>query len=157
VHAFVLFEGWDNVWRDAEGASPAANDLCGRLRRWLKPVWEHCLAAAAFANNDLNLSNILSDGETIIGVVDWDEFALNSRATDLTALAFDCERLGDSDMADQLFARVVMIAGAEGLRCLVAYRVLGHLAALARRREGGAIDASVANTSRALDRLEKVT
>ena len=60
-------------------------------------------------------------------------------------------------MADQLFARVVTIAGAEGLRCLVSYRVLAHLAALARRRELAAIDASVAPASRALDRLEKVT
>ena len=73
-------------------------------------------------------------------MVDWDEFALNSRATDLAALAFECERLGDGDMADLLFARVVTIAGAEGLRCLVSYRVLGHLAAVARRRELGAID-----------------
>ena len=155
--ALVLFEGWDHVWRDAERASPAATALCGRLRRWLKPVWGHRLAATDFANNDLNLSNILSDGETITGVVDWDEFGLNSRATDLTALAFDCERLGDSDMADQLFADVGTIAGAEGLRCLVSYRVLAHLAALARRRELGAIDASVAHASRALDRLEQVT
>ena len=153
----VLFEGWDHVWRDAERASPEAAEVCGRLRRWLKPVWGHRLAATDFANNDLNLSNILSDGETITGVVDWDEFGLNSRATDLTALAFDCERQGDSDTADQLFAHVVTIAGAEGLRCLVSYRVLAHIAALARRRELGVIDASVAHASRALDRLKQVT
>jgi len=124
--------------------------------RWLEPVWGHRLAATDFANNDLNLSNILSDGETITGVVDWDEFALNSRASDLTALAFDCERLGDSDTADLLFARVVAIAGVEGLRCLLSYRILGHLAALARRSELAAAEASVADSNRALDRLEKV-
>jgi aminoglycoside phosphotransferase (APT) family kinase protein len=34
-------------------------------------------------------SNILSDGEKITGVVDWDEFGLGSRALDLVVLALD--------------------------------------------------------------------
>jgi len=40
---------------------------------------------------------VLSEGKTITGVVDWDQFGLNIRAADLTALACDCERLGESD------------------------------------------------------------
>ena len=152
--ALVLFDDWDHVWRDAERASPAAKELRSRLRCWLQPVWGHRLAASDFANNDLNLSNILSDGETITGVVDWDEFALNSRAIDLTALAFDCERLGADDATELLFTGVISIAGAEGLRCLVSYRALGHLAALVRRRELDAVDAAVAVATRVLDRLE---
>jgi Ser/Thr protein kinase RdoA (MazF antagonist) len=154
--SLVLFDGWDHVWRDAEGASPAAKALCERLRRWLQPVWGYRLAATDFVSNDLNLSNVLSDGVMITGVIDWDEFGLNSRAADLTALAFDCERLGDGDAADLLFARVVSIAGAEGLRCLVGCRVIGLLAALVRRGELGGVDTSVAVATRVLDRLEKV-
>lgn len=119
-------------------------------------MWGHRLAARDFANNDLNLSNILSEGETITGLIDWDEFGLNSRDIDLTALAFDCERLGDGDAADVLFARVVSIAGTEGLRCLVSYSALGHLAALVRRREFSAVPASVAVAARILGRLEDV-
>ena len=37
---------------------------------------------ADYAHNDLNLSNILTNGEKITGVVDWDEFGLGSRALD---------------------------------------------------------------------------
>ena len=47
------------------------------------------LPPADYANNDLNLSDILTNGQRITGVVDWDEFGLGNRALDLTALAFD--------------------------------------------------------------------
>jgi len=63
------------------------------------------LPARDFTNNDLNLSNILSDGQHITGIVDWDEFRLGSRAIDLVVLAFDCAREGTGEMADRLLAR----------------------------------------------------
>jgi aminoglycoside phosphotransferase (APT) family kinase protein len=55
--------------------------------------------------HDLNLSNILTDGAQITGVVDWDEFGLGSRALDLVALALDCERAGEHAAADRLRVR----------------------------------------------------
>jgi aminoglycoside phosphotransferase (APT) family kinase protein len=134
--AYVLFDGWDHVWRDADTASGEAARLCDRLRRWLQPVWGLRLPACDFANNDLNLTNVLADGATITGVVDWDEFGLNSRGADLAALAFDCEWLGARDAARRLLERIEAIAGEDGLRCLVAYRALAHVAA--RGRRGGA-------------------
>jgi phosphotransferase family enzyme len=73
-----------------------------RLRRWLQPVWGLRLQPADYANNDLNLSNILTDGARITGVVDWDEFGLGSRALDLVVLALDCEEAGDHAAADRL-------------------------------------------------------
>jgi hypothetical protein len=51
----------------------------------------------------------------------------------------------------------ISVASVSTFACWLGYRVLAHLAALARRRELGAIDASVAHASRVLDRLEKVT
>jgi len=89
--ANVLFDDWDDVWADAARACAAAGPLCARLRRWLEPAWGLRLPPVDFAHNDLNLSNVLSDGARITGVVDWDEFGLGSRALDLVALAFDCE------------------------------------------------------------------
>jgi hypothetical protein len=157
--ALVLFDGWDRVWRDAERASPQARALCARLRRWLRPVWGYRLPARDFAHNDLNLTNVLSDGTAITGVVDWDEFALNSRAADLTALAFDCERLaaGGSPASavavGRLLGRVLEIAGEDGLRCLVSYRAIGHVSACARRREQEGLEESIGAAGRVLDRL----
>jgi aminoglycoside phosphotransferase (APT) family kinase protein len=72
----VLFDDWDEVWADAPRACAAAGSLCARLRRWLEPVWGLRLSAADYAHNDLNLSNVLTDGTRITGVVDWDEFGL---------------------------------------------------------------------------------
>jgi aminoglycoside phosphotransferase (APT) family kinase protein len=125
--ANVLFDGWDEVWEDAARASPAAARLCDRLRRWLQPVWGLRLEPADFANNDLNLSNILADGGRITGVIDWDEFGLGSRALDLVVLAFDCERTGDPATASQLLAGAASVVGPDALRCLVSYRAIGEL------------------------------
>jgi aminoglycoside phosphotransferase (APT) family kinase protein len=74
-------------WAGAARAGGAPGALCGRIRRWLQPAWGLRLPPADYAHNDLTLSNILTDGEKITGVVDWDEFGLGSRALDLIALA----------------------------------------------------------------------
>jgi aminoglycoside phosphotransferase (APT) family kinase protein len=126
--ANVLFDDWDDVWHDA-GAGPGdAAQLCARVRRWLQPAWGLRLPPADYAHNDLNLSNVLTDGRRITGVVDWDEFGLGSRALDLVVLAFDCERIGGQQAADRLLARAAAIVGAHALRCLVSYRALVQLA-----------------------------
>jgi len=125
--AHVLFDDWDDVWVDAARSAAAADQLCERLRAWLRPVWGLCLAPTDFATNDLNLSNVLSDGSRITGVVDWDEFGLGSRALDLVALAFDCAQLGRWTAVDRLLGRAGSIVGPDGLRCLVSYRAIAYL------------------------------
>jgi Ser/Thr protein kinase RdoA (MazF antagonist) len=155
--ANVLFDDWDQVWADAAEACAAAGPLCARLRRWLQPVWGLRLPAADYAHNDLNLSNVLTDGARITGVVDWDEFGLGSRALDLVALALDCEGGGDRAAADRLLARAAQVAGDDGLRCLVSYRAIAGLAAFSREREayGNSLgDEECAEIFTILDRLQ---
>jgi Phosphotransferase enzyme family len=125
--AHVLFDDWDDVWVDAARSAAAAGQLCERLRVWLRPVWGLSLAATDFATNDLNLSNVLSDGTRVTGVVDWDEFGLGSRALDLVALALDCAQLGHWATVDRLLGRAGSIVGPDGLRCLVSYRAIAYL------------------------------
>jgi Phosphotransferase enzyme family len=149
--ANVLFDDWDEVWADARRAGGAAPALCARIRRWLAPVWGLRLPPADFAHNDLNLSNILTDGERITGVVDWDEFGLGSRALDLVVLALDCEELGARAAADRLLAAAASAVGDAGLRCLVGYRALAGLAE--DTREGLQPQAEIRAISAILDRL----
>jgi aminoglycoside phosphotransferase (APT) family kinase protein len=145
----VLLDEWVVVWAVA---ARAAGPLCERIRRWLQPVWGLRLPSADYAHNDLNLSNILTDGERITGVVDWDEFGLGSRALDLVALALDCQQLGDQAAADRLLARAAQAAGSAGLRCLVSYRALAGLAE--DTREGQSPQAQLQAISAILDRLQ---
>ncbi len=155
--ANVLFDDWDQVWATAPGACAGAGPLCARVRRWLEPVWGLRLPSADYAHNDLNPSNILTDGARITGVVDWDEFGLGSRALDLIALAFDCARFGDHAVADRLLARAAQVAGSDGLRCLVSYRAIAGLAYFARERQayGDSLgDAVCVAVSGILDRLQ---
>ncbi|MGB6457964.1 MAG: phosphotransferase [Streptosporangiaceae bacterium] len=150
--ANVLFDDWDDVWVDAARSAAAAAELCDRLRGWLQPVWGLRLEPADYASNDLNLSNVLTDGAQITGVVDWDEFGLGSRALDVVALALDCALLGDQATADRLFDRAESIAGRDGLRCLVSYRAIAYLGAGA---EGYDLDlnATAETFSAVVDRL----
>lgn len=149
--AHVLFDDWDDVWRDASIAGPRAEGLCARLRDWLQPAWGLRLPSRDFTNNDLNLSNILNDGQHVTGIVDWDEFGLGTRAIDLVVLAFDCTRDGANEMADRLLARAAEIAGDDGLRCLVSYRAIAMLAEDARERLG--IDGHLDTIERILDHV----
>jgi hypothetical protein len=156
--ANVLFDDWDDVWVNAPRACAAAGSLCERLRRWLEPVWGLRLPPADYAHNDLNASNILTDGTRITGVVDWDEFGLGSRALDLVVLAFDCERSGDRGAADRLLARAARVAGGDGLRCLISYRAIAALACLTfewRSYGKSLADTSCAEVSAILDRLQQ--
>ena len=155
--ANVLFDDWDEVWASAPRACAAAGPLCARLRRWLQPVWGLRLPPADYAHNDLNLSNILTDATSITGVVDWDEFGLGSRALDLIALALDCERGGDHAVADRVLAQAALVAGRDGLRCLLSYRAIAGLAYYSRERAayGDSLgDASCVAVSGILDRLQ---
>jgi aminoglycoside phosphotransferase (APT) family kinase protein len=154
--ANVLFDDWDDVWADAERACAAAGPLCARIRRWLEPVRGLRLPPADYAHNDLNLSNILTDGARITGVVDWDEFGLGSRALDLVALAVDCERGGGHVATDRLLGEAARVAGDEALRCLLGYRAIALLAHTSRHRHayGDALaDAECTAVSAILDRL----
>jgi hypothetical protein len=155
--AHVLFDDWDEVWDNAPRSCEAAGPLCERLRRWLQPVWGLRLPPADYAHNDLNASNILSDGARITGVVDWDEFGLGSRALDLVVLAFDCERSGDRAAAGRLLDRAAQVAGRDGLRCLISYRAIAGLAHLTvewRSYGKSLADESCAEVSAVLDRLQ---
>jgi aminoglycoside phosphotransferase (APT) family kinase protein len=149
--AHVLFDDWDEVWADAPRAGGPAVALCARIRRWLQPVWGLRLPPVDYAHNDLNLSNILTDGVKITGVVDWDEFALGSRALDLTVLALDCQERGVLAAAGRLLAQAAEVAGDDGLRCLVSYRALATLAE--NTRENQSPRADIRAISAILDRL----
>jgi aminoglycoside phosphotransferase (APT) family kinase protein len=104
-------------------------------------VWGLRLPPSDYAHNDLNLSNILTDGDQVTGVVDWDEFGLGSRALDLVVLALDCQERGAHAAADRLLASAASAVGGAGLRCLVSYRALAALAE--NTREGQASHAGI--------------
>jgi aminoglycoside phosphotransferase (APT) family kinase protein len=157
-NAFVVFDGWDYFRRDAEAAAPA---LVARLDRFLEPVWGRRLEARDFAHGDLNLKNVLTDGRTITGVVDWDEFGLNSRAADLTSILFDWHALalpGAPSLAPRggavLRDRIVAIAGEDGLRCTIGYAALGRLGITYRRRRHEALAVWTRVTEAILAELE---
>jgi len=135
--AVVLFEGWERWWDGTEAVAPGT---AGHLRTFLTPAWGHRLPAADVVHGDLNITNVLTRGGAITGVVDWDHVGLGSRAADLTSLLFDWHRLrlaGERttapDGGERLVRRITQMVGEEGLRCTVTYGAIARLALTARR------------------------
>jgi hypothetical protein len=90
-----------------------------------------------------------------VGVVDWDEFGLGSRALDLIALAFDCERDGNHYAAGRLYEQAVSAVGTSGLRLVASYRMLAYLADFRREGQPSASGASVHVFSAILAKLQR--
>ena len=149
--ANVLFDDWDEVWADAPAPGRRPARSAGGSGAGCEPVWGLRLPPTDFAHNDLNLSNILTDGERITGVVDWDEFALGSRALDLVVLA---DRLRGSRRPRR--SRPAADGGHRGRRhaACVAWSSYRALAALAEDlREDVEPQADIQAISAILDRL----
>jgi hypothetical protein len=69
----------------------------------------------------------------------------------------DCERRGEGAAADRLLARAAQVVGADGLCCLLSYRIIGGLAAFSHERQayGDSLgDEECAAASAILDRLQ---
>jgi aminoglycoside phosphotransferase (APT) family kinase protein len=134
----VLFDRWEGWWEAAEAAAP---ETCRRLHAFVEPARGHRLPGGDLAHGDLNLSNVLAEGGTITGVVDWDAIGCGSRASDLAGLLFEWHRLrldgatvataGDT----RIVSRIATIAGDEGLRCAIGYGAVARLGLTAQRGE----------------------
>src|SRR5207248_1279077 len=86
----VLFDRWEGWWEAAEAAAP---ETSRRLQAFVEPARGHRLPGGDLVHEDLNLTNVLAEGGTITGVVDWDAIGYGSRASDLAGLLFDWHRL----------------------------------------------------------------
>ena len=86
----VLFERWEGWWEAAEAAAP---ETCRRLHAFVEPARGYRLPGGDLVHGDLNLANVLAEGDTITGVVDCDAVGYGSRGADLAGLLFDWHRL----------------------------------------------------------------
>ena len=134
----VLFDRWEGWWEAAEVAAP---ETSRRLHAFVEPARGYRLPAGDLVHGDLNLSNVLAEGGTITGVVDWDAIGYGSRAADLAGLLFDWHRLrlGGRTVATaggtRIVNQIVTVAGDEGLRYAIGYGAVARLGLAAQRGE----------------------
>ena len=152
----VLFDRWEGWWEAAEAAAP---ETSRRLHAFVEPARGYRLPAGDLVHGDLNLTNVLAEGGTITGVVDWDAIGYGSRAADLAGPLFDWHRLrlgggtvataGDARIVNQ----IVTVVGDEGLRCAIGYGAVARLALTAQRGEHGDLATWRRVVDEILDRL----
>jgi aminoglycoside phosphotransferase (APT) family kinase protein len=152
----VLFDGWEGWW---EAAEATASETCRRLRAFVEPARGYRLPGGDLVHGDLNLSNVLAEGGTITGVVDWDAIGYGSRASDLAGLLFDWHRLrlGGGTVATvgdrRIVSRIATVVGDEGLRCAIGYGAVARLGLTAQRAEHADLGTWRRVTDEILDRL----
>jgi Ser/Thr protein kinase RdoA (MazF antagonist) len=138
----VVFDEWEGWWQSAHAAAPK---LADRLRAFAEPARGRRLPGNDLVHHDFNLSNVLVEGATVRGVVDWDDAGHGCRAQDLATLLFEWHRLAElgasvsPDGPRRLADRIVELAGERGLRLVVTYRAIALLALTSRRSENEAL------------------
>jgi Ser/Thr protein kinase RdoA (MazF antagonist) len=84
----VIHDDVAGYWAATAALGPRAVALCGRLRTWVAevppPPPRH-----DFVHIDLNLGNVLVDGDQISGIIDIENFGVGDRTVDTARLAFE--------------------------------------------------------------------
>jgi Ser/Thr protein kinase RdoA (MazF antagonist) len=142
----VVFDGWENWWKDSERAAP---QLARRLQSFLEPAEGASLPAADIVHGHISLRNVLARDGVITGIVDWDHVGVGTRALDFTGLLFNWQRLrvtyptaATADGGQRLRGRILELAGDSGFRSLVCYMGIANLALSFRHREHEALKAN---------------
>lgn len=127
----VLYEGTPGWWDLVSATSSEAALLCERLRDWLAPYEGVVLSSPDFIHGNFHPGQLLVEDDRITGIVDWDHFAIGSRAIDLGSLMVAWRviaRFGATDLAEGgshlLSERVRSLTGEAGLRQIAGYHVL---------------------------------
>ncbi|WP_433201553.1 phosphotransferase [Dactylosporangium sp. CS-047395] len=86
-------------WANAAALGADARALCARVRDSVD-MSRTPAAALDYVHIDLNLGNILTDGDTIVGLIDLENLGIGSGATDVACLAADWHRHGAPGLAE---------------------------------------------------------
>ncbi|WP_433041744.1 phosphotransferase family protein [Dactylosporangium sp. CS-033363] len=85
-------------WANAAAVGADARALCERVRDSVD-MSRTPATALDYVHIDLNLGNILTDGDTIVGLIDLENLGIGSGATDVACLAADWHRHGAPGLA----------------------------------------------------------
>lgn len=134
----VVFDGWEDWWKDSERASPS---LSRRLRLFVEPARGTSLPSGDIVHGHLRIPNALASGRVLTGIVDWDHVGVGTRTLDLTMLLFDWQRFQvtgrNRDISEggrMLLDRILNLVGDAGFRSLLGYVSIAALAVHFRHR-----------------------
>jgi aminoglycoside phosphotransferase (APT) family kinase protein len=121
----VVFAG-ESGWAESLARhSPETRAVLERLRRLVADRETSRLRTDDLCHGDLGLGNVLLDGDTVSGIIDWDAAGCGDRALDLSKLLYGCYR--NEPIRTPLQARIVALSGRGALEIYMAYNILAQL------------------------------
>ncbi|MEU4195004.1 aminoglycoside phosphotransferase family protein [Kribbella sp. NPDC026611] len=134
----VVLEGWDGVWERVRGYGGETLELVERYEKLCRPYRDEVLPEDDLVHGDLNLGNLILDGDRVAGIVDVEAAGSGSRAYDLVSLATSAARDGAAPGVDELFVEAALQAGGRATVALCAGAAFVSIAEFVHERTGSA-------------------
>lgn len=151
VHA-VVFAGHSG-WQDSlTQYTDETRAVLARLKQRMVGKEQVALRTDDICHGDMGTDNVLVEGSTVSGIVDWDAAGEGDRALDLSKLLFYSYHV---DNIRELLRRQIMeISGQDAYAIYLAYNILAQLDWSIHHHSADAVAGGVVSSNRILDDLE---
>jgi len=122
----VVFRGESGNVRALMQFSPEASALASAVETLVVGLQGKALPKSDLVHGDLNAGQVLFSGETVSGVIDWDQVGYGDRTIDLVGLWYSL--LQSPHQRELVMARILEISDIQAIKIYVAARILALVA-----------------------------
>jgi aminoglycoside phosphotransferase (APT) family kinase protein len=151
--ADVVFQGEDGMVRAMMKFSPDTSALVADIEGLVVGLQNKVLSKTDLVHGDMNINQILFDGQTVSGVLDWDQAGYGDRAIDLVALWYSL--MNAPEARDLVMDHLIKMSDVEAIKIYAAYKMLA-IVSWHINKIGGEVIAVVTQARTALDLLRKL-
>ena len=149
----VVFRGEDGNVRALMQFSPQTSALVARIEGMVAGLDGKVLPKTDLVHGEMNLGQVLFEGDRVSAVLDWDQVGYGDRTIDLVGLWFSI--VDAPEPRDLVMKRLLEVSDPQAIKICAAARMLAvvswHI-----NKVGGDVDAVVAQSNAALDLLAQL-
>jgi len=151
----VVFAG-QSGWQDSLARyNDETRAVLARLKQLMAGKEQVMLRADDICHGDMGTDNVLVDGDTVSGIVDWDAAGEGDRALDLSKLLFYSYHV--SQAREPLRKRIVEISSRDAYAIYLVYNNLAQLDWSIRHHSADAVAGGVMSSHQILSDLEALS
>jgi hypothetical protein len=147
----VVFRGESGHVRAMMQFGPATSSLVSEVEGLVEGLQGKMLPKTDLVHGDMGISQVLFQGQTVSGVVDWDQAGYGDRTYDLAALWYSV--LDFPESAEAVMKRMLEVSDLDSVKIYSAYKMLS-MVAWHINKVGGQVDNAVAQARKALALLK---
>jgi thiamine kinase-like enzyme len=147
----VVFRGESGHVRAMMQFGPQTSALVSEVEGLVSGLQGKMLPKTDLVHGDMSIGQVLFQGTTVSGVVDWDQAGYGDRTYDLTALWYSI--LDFPEPRDAVMKHLLEVSDLDSVKIYAAYKMLS-MVAWHINKVGGDVDKAVAQARSALDLLK---